>query len=174
MRRRAILTAITAAAVAVALLPSPARAKMGIGIDTTPAGLQVGEVWTPVIQYLTDAGPTALPGAHHVAVRITNLRTGATRTSLARPTSPSAWEARVRFPTAGKWRYTIQGFGGRVGRQSWDPVTIAPRPRSTAAGGTRSSGRLAGEAFPVGWSILGAAVLLATALLVVRVRRSPG
>ena len=74
--------------------------------------------------------------------------------------------ARVVFPRAGVWDYSIQGFGRLVSNQSWDPVTIAApaKPAVTAS----SNG---GASFPYGWAGAGAAVvLLAAGLLVVRLR----
>ena len=158
---RALATAI----VLLALLPAAAAAKTGISIDSTPDGLSAGQPWDLTFQYIRhDAQVT--PRGVTPSVRIVSEDGAQTRSFAAHLTYGGQWSARVVFPRAGVWDYSIQGFGRLVSNQSWDPVTIAApaKPAVTAS----SNG---GASFPYGWAGAGAAVvLLAAGLLVVRLR----
>jgi hypothetical protein len=166
--------AITGTALILGLVATGAVAKTGISLQSQPYGLSAGEAWTPAFQYIHADGPTDLPGRPHVRVRVLSLDSGATHSFPAHRIATGTWTARVVFPSAGRWSYSFLGFGVRVGRQSWDPVTITPR-RHTAAAGSAHSARphIRSESFPVLWTIIGVALsLLVGGVLLARMRRT--
>jgi hypothetical protein len=162
------MKAIATAILLLALIPAAAMAKTGLVIDSTPDGLPAGYQWVPEIQYIRADAP-ADPRAAHVAVRITSADNGRSLTFPANRIGVGVWQARVIFPSPGRWEYAVEGFGGRVAPQFWDPVTIAPKMRTATPVVRR-------DAFPLGWVIGGALLAsLVGVLLLIRARRSrPG
>jgi len=160
--------------VLAAVLPAAAAAKSGIVIDSTPEGLPAGDTWTPVIRYIRDDEPVEVPATRHITVRIASLATGASLTFPAHRLRYAAWQAHVVFPTPGRWRYSVQGFGGNEDNQFWDPVTIAPRPQAASANhppprNAPAEHPVRQQSLPVGWLIGGAgALLLLPALVLLR------
>jgi hypothetical protein len=156
------------------VLPAAASAKTGLVLTPVPYGLSVGEPWNVTIRYIRADHFVSAPRGSHPFVRIISADT---RTQLDFPAHGAGTghlSARVVFPHTGSWRYTVHGFGPAVDQQSWDPVTIAakpkpvgavvePKPVSAAASHDPSS-------FPYGWVIAGA-VLALGGLLAIRVRR---
>jgi hypothetical protein len=172
------LTRVLAGTVVLAsLLPAAAAAKTGIVIDSTPEGLPAGDTWMPVIRYIRDDGPVDLPASRHITLRLTSLDSGASLTFPAHRIPQAAWQAKVIFPTSGRWRYSVEGFGGNLDNQFWDPVTIAPTPH--AAPGGRVAPRSPAARHPVrqqspsvSWLIGGTtALLLLVALVLLLWRR---
>ncbi len=99
---------------AVALVASPvAWAKNAPGepeeirlANAPSGGIAAGEAWTAVVR----VKPTDLfrQIGHAPTVKILNERTGAMRSFSVRATgTPGKYEARVVFPTAGRWTYGI-------------------------------------------------------------------
>ena len=161
---RALVTAI----VLLALVPATAAAKTGISLDSPPDGLTAGDPWDAAFQAIHNDAVVA-PASSRPSVRISSADGTRTLTFAAQQTYKGMWMARVVFPRAGVWTYSIQGFGKLGRRQSWDPVTIKA-PGKPAPAVSESSGGDGGS-FPYGWAGGAAAVaLLASGLLVVRLR----
>lgn len=161
---RAPITAI-AVLVLLALLPAAAVAKTGISLNPPPDGTTVGEPWDVTFEYIHNDAPVN-PRGVTPSVHILSQDGTISRTFAAHLISNGLWSARVYFPKAAVWNYSIQGFGRAAGNQSWDPVTITAPAKTTAA---LSDG--GGDSFPYGWAGGGAAVaLLAAGLVVVKLR----
>jgi hypothetical protein len=167
---------LAGAVLLAAMFPAVAVAKTGIVIDSTPEGLPAGDTWMPVIRYIRDDGPVAVSASRHIRVRLTSLTTGTSFTFPAHRLSQIAWQARVVFPAPGRWRYSVEGFGAKLDKQLWDPVTIAPKPH--AASTNQAAPRGAAATRPVrqgpssvGWLIGGLGSLLLLGVLVVLRRR---
>jgi hypothetical protein len=163
------MRALVPAIVLLALLPATAAAKTGISLDPPPDGLTAGEPWDVAFQAIHNDAAVD-PAGSRPSVRISTEDGGRALTFAAHQTYKGMWMARVVFPRAGLWNYSIQGFGKLGSRQSWDPVMIKATPGKPApAVAASSSGD--GGSFPYGWAGGGAAVaLLATGLLVMRLR----
>ena len=80
---------------------------------------------------------------------------GSEKLFLAEPTAPGKWRARVVFPGAGRWSYTVTAGPAEY----FDPVTVA------ASGG-------GGVAVPAWAAAVTGALGLALAILLVRRRRA--
>jgi hypothetical protein len=146
-----------------------------------PAGTAAGDVWAAkitVFQHghhpLPDAG-TATP-----KVTIINRDTGDKRTFMARASDPAAgvYEAKVIFPSAGRWSYEVfDGFTTWNGEpapcaqtHSFAAVQIGD-PSAGARGGSSERSATEASAFPL-WPLAGAlGALLLAAVLVYLVRR---
>jgi hypothetical protein len=162
---RALATTI----VLLALLPATAAAKTGISLDPPPDGLTAGEPWDAAFQAIHNDAVVD-PASSRPSVRISSADGTRTLTFPAQQTYKGMWMARVVFPKAGVWNYSVRGFGKLGSRQSWDPVTIKAAPGKPAPAVATSTGGEGGS-FPYGWAGGGAAVaLLAAGLLVVRLR----
>jgi hypothetical protein len=161
-----------------AMFAAGAVAKSGLVIDSTPVGLPAGDTWMPVIRYIRDDRPVDLPASRHITLRLTSLDSRVSLTFPAHRLSPAAWQARVVFPTPGRWRYSVEGFGERLDNQFWDPVTIAPKPHAAstypaAPPGAPAEHPIRQQSPSVGWLIGGTGVLsLLGALLLLRRRRN--
>jgi hypothetical protein len=161
-----------------AMFPAVAAAKTGIVIDSAPQGLPAGDTWTPVIRYIRDDAPVDLPASRHITVRLTSLDSGAELTFPARRLPHAAWQAQVVFPTPGRWRYSVEGFGVKLDNQFWDPVTIAPKaqavpPHRAASQGAATKHPIRQQSSSVGWLIGGGGLLLLLGTLVL-LRRGRG
>lgn len=151
------------ALVLVAGLAFPAGALGGgyttVELSSTPDGLRAGEAWDVEITVLAH-GVTPVENLKPAPrVTITEALSGESHAVSARPAErPGAYRARVVFPRAGEWAYSIRNAydGGR----SYPAVEIGP---GTPA--RESAAERVGSALP-------AAVLagLGAALLVVRRR----
>jgi hypothetical protein len=164
---RALATGI----VLLALLPAAAVAKTGISLNPPPDGTTVGEPWDVTFEYIRNDAPVN-PRGVTPSVRMVSQDGAISRTFPAHLTYKGLWSVRVYFPKPGVWTYSIQGFGRAAGKQSWDPVTIAPAVKQAppVAASTTSSN---GSSFPYGWAGGGAAlVLLASGLGVLKLRSS--
>jgi hypothetical protein len=107
-----------------------------VQLSSTPKGLRAGVVWDVRITVLQH-GRTPLDGLKpRVTIRkdtrTVALRKGSprVRTFLARPTGEAGvYRARVVFPSAGTWRYSVwDGFSeyGGAREHTYAPVHIGP------------------------------------------------
>jgi hypothetical protein len=162
------MKAVVTALALLALLPAAAAAKTGLALTPPPDGVAAGEPWDVQFVYMRADAPVDPPRGHHASVRIVSEDSGRTLTFAAHLAHNGMWQARVVFPTPGRWDYSVQGFGREASRQSWDPAVIASRPKEpvvAAAGGGD------GSSFPYGWTAGGAALALLTlGLVVIRLR----
>jgi hypothetical protein len=167
---RAPATALVVLAM-LALLPAAALAKTGISLNPPPDGLMAGEPWDVSFEFIRNDAPVDPARGAKPSVMIWSDEGGPRQSFEAHRTYKGLWMARVYFPRAGVWHYSIRGFGGQAGRQEWDPVTIAPAQKQAPPAVTTSS---SGDgSFPYGWAGGGAAlVLLAAGLVVVKLRSS--
>jgi hypothetical protein len=164
------MRALATAFVLLALLPAAAAAKTGISLNPPPDGLKAGEPWDVVFSYIRNDAQVTPRGVNGPSVSIVNADGSLTRSFTARLSAKGQWSARVVFPRAGTWNYSIRGFGSAVGNQMWDPVTIASReakPPPVAANSVGGDG-----SFPYGWVGAAAALVLLTGALVARRLRS--
>ena len=143
-----------------ALLASPA---LGGGFATTglsslPDGVAPGEPWVVDVTVLGHGRTPASGLEPSVAIASGSVK----RSFAAREVRPGVYRARVVFPDAGRWRYSVDsGFG--LGPESFAPVDIVER--QTASAGTES------PRWPIA---LGAGLLAALATaLVTTVRHRP-
>ena len=118
MRRLVAALLLTAA-----LLPAAALAGgwATVKLSSTPKGTQAGTPWVVDLTVLQH-GVTPLAGVRpEVRIAQGPLR----RTFTARPTGKTGvYRARIVFPRAGTWRWTIwDGFGRE---HTYSPVRIAP------------------------------------------------
>ena len=155
-------------AVLILLLAAPAAHAGGfatVGLDSTPAGTD----WSVQITVLQH-GRTPLQG---VTPRV-DIRQGATERSFeARPTgTPGVYRADVRFPSGGRWEYSVRDGFTDVSPHTFPPVTIdgpAAAPAVPAAGAVDDGG--------VDLALLLAGIVLLLAapvlLLLPRARRGP-
>jgi hypothetical protein len=163
------MRALVIAVALVAVLPATAAAKTGLSLDPPPNGLRAGNAWEVNVEaFRNDAWIGPRPGSR-VLVRITSEEGGATYTFPAHQTPRGIWHARVVFPRAGRWDYSVHGFGDRFDHQFWDPVTIARKPAARQTAKLASAGD---ASFLFGWVGAAAAVALLAAGLVARRLRS--
>lgn len=117
--------------VAAAVLTPSAAARAGgcwatVGLSSLPKGLHAGDAWSVRITVkqhgfrpLADARPrvtiTSAAGRKTVVRAVRTARTG-------------VYRARVVFPSAGRWTYTVyDGFEPHCGREhTFAPVTVLP------------------------------------------------
>jgi hypothetical protein len=159
--RRLILFSLLAAA----LLPASVASAGGwatAGVGPPPdGGIGAGDTWNAEVTILQH-GQTPLVGVKPT-LTIRN-DSGKAVTFPARPTGkPGVYLAKVKFPSAGKWRYEVyDGFGtyGGAKTHTFGAITVG----DPGGGG--------GSSFPLLPSLGGAAfVLLAAAGLVLLIRR---
>jgi hypothetical protein len=156
---------LAAALLALALLPATASAKEGIELSSLPNFLSAGQPWD--VDIGTIPGDRALPDRAKVAIEITNQRSGRVLRFDARTLGAGRYHARVVFPTAGRWAYTVSGLG-HYPQQNWAPVDVARADPPAAS----STGSGSGGSFPWGWVAGGAAAAaLALGTLGLRMRR---
>ena len=114
---------VVALAVAAVLLPAAALAGgwATVQLSSTPKGSQAGTPWVVSLTVLQH-GVTPLAGVKpEVRIAQGNLR----RSFAARPTGTTGvYRARVVFPRAGVWRWTI--WDGFSREHTYPPVRIAP------------------------------------------------
>jgi sugar lactone lactonase YvrE len=84
-----------------------------IGVTPRPAGLEVGETWTPTI--------VVKPASSRVSLVISKRAT--TRSFRARPLGRGRYRAQVVFPSTGRWTYAVRA-GSRTVRAG--ATTIVP------------------------------------------------
>lgn len=114
---------VVALAVAAVLLPAAALAGgwATMQLSSTPKGVQAGTPWVVNLTVLQH-GVTPL-AAVRPEVRI--VQGSLRRTFIARPTGKTGvYRARVVFPRAGTWRWTI--WDGFTREHTYAPVRIAP------------------------------------------------
>lgn len=151
------LLLITAVLVLAAAPAARAGGFATVGLDSAPTS-STWDVEITVLQH----GVTPLEGiTPHVD--ISNGRT--TRTFAAEPAgAPGVYRARVEFPTAGRWVYSVRDGFTDVAPHTFPAVEIAgPAPAATGGDG-------------VDWALLApglVALLAAPALLLVRRRPQP-
>ena len=157
--RKLSLAAVTLAALA---LVGGAGAGGWATVGVSPLPSEDSTTWTPTLTVLQH-GRTPLDGVEPT-ITIRNEETGATRTFTAAPTGQAGqYEARVVFPAAGVWTYTIDDDFSRV--HTFAPVEIA------GAGGTAAAA--GGSSLSLPWTIGGtAAILVALGLVVLAGRRA--
>jgi hypothetical protein len=158
-------TFITAGLLMLAQLPVGASAKTGLVLTPLPNGVNAGEPWNVGIQYIRNDALANSPRGTHPFVRIVSADTKTQLNFPVHPTGTGKMSARVVFPHAGWWRYTVHGFGSPVDQQTWDPVMIGAKAK-IVADPTRDDP----SSFPYGWVIAGA-VLALGATLTLRLRR---
>jgi hypothetical protein len=141
---------LTAAVIAVLLVPVSALAKEGIELSSTPDGLIAGQPWDTDISAVPRRRD--LPATHGIAIHIFKPGSGEQRTFAAARNGSGGYHARVIFPSPGTWTYEVVGLG-RYHQQNWAPVDIG-------AGTHKAS-------FPWPWMVGGA---VAMALAVARFR----
>ena len=94
--------------------PASAGCWATVGLEPPPAGTAAGDIWVAKLTVLQH-GRNPLPDARSARPRITivNRATKTRKTFVARPTAPSRgrYLARVVFPSAGMWAYSVfDGF----------------------------------------------------------------
>jgi hypothetical protein len=114
---------VAALAVTAVLLPAAALAGgwATVQLSSTPKGAQAGTPWVVNLNVLQH-GLTPLAGIRpEIRIAQGKLR----RTFVARPSGkPGVYRARVVFPRAGTWRWTI--WDGFSREHTYSPVLIAP------------------------------------------------
>jgi hypothetical protein len=159
MRRLVLALVIGAAAL-------PAAASAGgwatAGLAPPDEAVAAGDVWRAEVT-IKQHGQTPLDGVQP-AVIISNDSGKSLRFAATPAGKPGVYVAEVTFPTGGTWNYAVyDGFSAYGGAQTH---TFAPVTIPGGAGG--------GEFFPLGPSLLGIALALGLAvLLVLAVRRRP-
>ena len=120
MRRSIVVLAVLAAVVPAAALGGGWAT---VKLSSTPDGAAARSAWTVDLTVLRH-GVTPLPGVRP-AIRISQ---GTLRRSFpARPTGRvGVYRARVVFPRAGTWRWTI--WDGFSRTHTYAPVRVAPAP----------------------------------------------
>jgi hypothetical protein len=114
---------VVALAIAAVLLPAAALAGgwATVQLSSTPKGTQAGTPWVVNLTVLQH-GVTPLAGVRpeiRIAQGMLHWR------FTARPTGKTGvYRARVVFPRAGTWRWTI--WDGFSGEHTYSPVRIAP------------------------------------------------
>lgn len=116
----------------VLLFALPAAPAFGGGFATTglsslPDGVAPGEPWVVDVKVLWH-GRTPATGLSP-SITITNGSTE--RTFVARSVRPGVFRARVVFPEAGRWRYTVDSSFG-LGPESFAPVEIREAQTASA------------------------------------------
>jgi hypothetical protein len=151
-------TLVAAAALAAALI-APATSLAGgwatVGLSSLPDGTRPGEEWVVHLTVLQH-GRTPLEGVEP-SVLIEAASGGTQRAFVATPTQrPGVYRARVVFPSAGEWAYSVDddfsqvhqlgsvriGAGGAGGIA---PVAATPRPATgppDSGGGVTLAGAL--------------------------------
>jgi hypothetical protein len=151
------------------LLPAVAAAKSGVVLDSTPQGYEVGEPWVVSITVIrhdarVELRPTATP-----SIRIVKQSTGETHIFAFRRERYGALTARVVFPAAGVWTYSVTGLGSLVANQGWEPVTIVPPQVAKSHQPASATSPDRGGGSSVGWVAgAGAAAFLLFLLLLWR------
>jgi hypothetical protein len=155
--------------VAAALFLAPAAAQAGgwatVGLSSLPDGMDAGEPWVVDLQVLQH-GKTPM---NDVQPRVLLAGPdGARRVVAARPTgAPGTDQARVVFPTAGRWRFSVDD--GFTQTHTYAPVHIGGEPAAGQAGGGSGANWLPALAV-----VFGAVLLLLYVGLLSRVsRRAP-
>jgi hypothetical protein len=161
--------------VSLLLLPSIAFAKSGVVLDSTPQGYAVGEPWVVGITMIRSDARVNLPSGARPAIRIEKQKTGETHTFAFRRQPYGSFTARVVFPSAGIWTYSVAGLGRRAASQGWEPATIVPARTASSHAGVSEGARDPGSGFPSGWILAAAAVIIALGLLLTwrRLNRAP-
>jgi hypothetical protein len=174
-------TLVAAAALAAALI-APATSLAGgwatVGLSSLPEGTRPGEEWVVDVTVLQH-GRTPLEGVEpRVLVRA--AEGGAEETFAASPTErPGVYRARVVFPSAGEWAYSVDdGFSqvhelgsvriGARGTAAAPAAAVTPRP----AAGPPDSGEGVTLAAALGIA-LGAGLIAALFTTVLRRRGGP-
>jgi hypothetical protein len=161
------MKALATALLALALLPATALAKTGLMLDSTPDGLTAGQSWDARFSYVRNDAVVDPVRGKVPRIRITNSKTGASRTFPARRQHNGLWASRVVFPQPGEWTYAIEGFPPTRQQQEFAPAVIAPKqPADEEPVVAASTG--GGSSFPWGWTIAGAAVAVAGGVLLLR------
>jgi streptogramin lyase len=112
---------------AFAALAATSTPRLSISVTPKPAALEAGSPWQPVIRVRRGGRP--LVGARPAVV----IASGAARRSfVARATGRGLYRARVVFPAAGRWTYSVR-VGARTVRMGATQVRAAA-VRLTAAG----------------------------------------
>ena len=154
---RALLVVVAALAVAA---PASAGGWATAGLAPPDAGIGAGETWEAEVTILQH-GQTPLPGVKPEVI-IRNGE-GDERRFAAKPTDePGVYVAKVRFPTAGTWRYFVyDGFTQYGGAKTH-------RFSAVRVGASTESSSMA--LWPFG--VAGAVPLAAGALFLLRRRRA--
>lgn len=148
MRQLVVLFALAAALAASGVASAGGWAT--VGFSPLPDGTAAGGTWSPRITVLQH-GRTPLVGLAPV-LTIRDVDSGTSRRTTAVATSePGVYEARIVFPTAGRWQVAIESGFGDSG-VTYGPATIG---RATGDGGS--------PALPFGVLAAAAAVALVLA-----------
>jgi YtkA-like protein len=162
-------TAAVAGALAATLI-APASSLAGgfatVGLSSLPDGARPGEAWLVDLTVLQH-GRTPLEGVKPV-VRIGHPGPGTARRFWAVPTGePGVYRAKVVFPSAGEWTYSVDDGFTQV--HDFGTVRIAADNNGVAAGvGSATAGPDGGMSWPDALGIAAAAGIVAslgTALL---------
>ena len=118
--RKTLIGGSVVAALAFAA-PASAGCWATVGLAPPPSGTAAGDIWVAKLTVLQH-GRNPLPDAKDARPRVSivNRATKVRKTFVARPTNPARgrYEARVVFPTAGTWTYSVfDGFTTHNGRK---------------------------------------------------------
>jgi len=173
-------TLVAATALAAALTASATTLAGGwatVGLSSLPDGARPGEGWVVDLTVLQH-GRTPLEGVQpRVLVEAANG--GAEEAFAARPTErPGVYRARVMFPSAGEWRYSVdddfsqvhQLGSVRIGARGAQATPAAATPRSAAGPPESSDGVTLAGALGIAF---GAGLLAALFTTVLRRRGQP-
>ena len=145
---RTLFAALVLAAATAAALAQPAAAKeMEAELRSGPAGASAGKPWIAVFSLVGVAEGKRFPIEGAAAgVEIRNEKTGEQRYFSAAPTKEAGvYRARVLFPNAGRWSYTVTDGVGL--RRELGSVEVGAR-RSGARDG-RPAAQPSPGSFPV-------------------------
>jgi hypothetical protein len=153
--------------VAAGLLAAPAAGKeAGVHVEPTPTVAIAGEAWTPTVHVILDDHRPVPAGAPAPTLEIRNVRTGEAATFPTRATGSGTYTARVVFPRAGDWTYTVRNAIEQRA-YAFPPVTILAARDDAAADArpTRPAARTSPAPAEAGGGSAGLVAAVALALL---------
>lgn len=104
---RRLVTMLALALAIGALAAGPALAKqVGANLDSTPAGLDAGDSWTPLLFIVRDGHELQTSGAPPT-LTIRNAAGETTDFTAGTGPEPGVYELRVVFPEAGQYHYWV-------------------------------------------------------------------
>jgi hypothetical protein len=172
---RRLVTMLSLALVVAALAAGPALAKeVGANLDSTPAGLNVGDSWTPLL-FIVSEGHELQTSGTPPTLTIRNADGETTDFTAGTGPEPGVYELRVVFPEAGRYRYWVTDpLTGR--RYDFPAVTIGEPVAASPVAQPKDPVPVAagGGSFPAWPVALGAAAgLVLVGLALLYARRGP-
>jgi hypothetical protein len=169
MRRLVTILLLTLVAAALAAGPTLAK-EVGANLDSTPAGLDAGDSWTPLVFMVTEDGLQTNAGPPTLTIRNSSGET--TDFTATTGPEPGVYELRVVFPDAGRYRYWVTDPA--TGRRYDFPVVTIGEPVAAApvvkpedpVPATADDGSF--PAWPVGAGVAAGLALVGLALLYAR------